>query len=77
MYRIIRELNRDGLTMLMVSHDVSGAVREAGKILHMDVTPLFFGNTDDYLHSEPGRRFLSESKPEPPHGSPEGGASDV
>ncbi|MDR1042837.1 MAG: ABC transporter ATP-binding protein [Clostridiales Family XIII bacterium] len=73
MYRIIRELNRDGLTILMVSHDVEGAIKEAGKILHMDVTPLFFGRTEDYLRSEPGKRFLSES----PRTSPEGGASDV
>jgi zinc transport system ATP-binding protein len=62
MYRIRRELNRDGLTIFMVSHDVAGAVREAGTILHMDVSPRFFGSTKDYLRSEPGRRFLSGSQ---------------
>jgi zinc transport system ATP-binding protein len=69
MYRIIRDLNRDGLTILMVSHDVAGEIREAGKILHMDVTPLFFGSKEDYMRSEPGRKFLA--------GSSKGGAIDV
>jgi zinc transport system ATP-binding protein len=59
MYRIIGELNRDGLTILMVSHDVAGAIMAAGKILHMDGTTLFFGKTEDYLRSKPGVRFLS------------------
>lgn len=84
MYRIIRELNQGGLTILMVSHDIEGAVREAGKILHMDVGPLFFGSTKDYLRSEPGRKFLSGTAPSSPPGSPrapyapqEGGAPDA
>jgi zinc transport system ATP-binding protein len=59
MYRLIRELNESGMTVLMVSHDVSGAVRVANKILHMDGGAVFFGTVEDYLQSEPGRMFLN------------------
>jgi zinc transport system ATP-binding protein len=64
MYDVIRDLNREGLTILMVSHDVTGAVKIAGKILHMDKTALFFGAADDYIRSAPGRRFMPAA-PEP------------
>jgi zinc transport system ATP-binding protein len=59
MYEVIGELNREGMTIFMVSHDVAGAVKAAGKILHMeDGRARYFGNTEGYLRSEPGRRFL-------------------
>ncbi|MDR2162427.1 MAG: ABC transporter ATP-binding protein [Clostridiales Family XIII bacterium] len=78
MYRIIRELNEGGLTVLMVSHDVAGAVRAAGRILHMDTEALFFGNTDRYLLSEPGRGFLSGVAPRDiPPGAPHGADADI
>lgn len=36
MYAALRRLNReDRLTIVMVSHDVAAAVREAGRILHL------------------------------------------
>jgi zinc transport system ATP-binding protein len=61
MYRVIKDMNENGMAILMVSHDVAGAVRSAGKILHMDVGALYFGSAEDYAGSAPGRRFLADS----------------
>lgn len=52
MYRLIRKLNReDGITVIMVSHDVRGAIGEASHILHLHNRPLFFGTMEEYKHS--------------------------
>ena len=60
LYRIIRDLNReDGVTILMISHDVAAAVRYAGRILHIGPAP-FFGTRQAYLESPLGQRFLAE-----------------
>lgn len=59
MYEIIRRLNReDGITIVMISHDISSAVREADHILHLSSRPLFFGSTEDYLNSDAATAFL-------------------
>ncbi len=48
-YALISQLNREqGMTVLMVSHDMAAAVQYAGKILHMDKTVKFFGSVEDY-----------------------------
>ena len=59
MYAIIRRLNReDGITIVMISHDLSSAVCEADHILHLSHRPLFFGTTAEYLKSDVARAFL-------------------
>ena len=59
MYAIIRRLNReDGITVVMISHDISSAVREADHILHLSHRPLFFGTTEEYLKSDVAKAFL-------------------
>ena len=60
LYRIVEELNRaDGVTVLMISHDVAAAVQYATHILHIGPSP-FFGTREEYLGSALGKRFLSE-----------------
>lgn len=61
LYQIIRELNKTGVTIIMISHDVKAAVENANKILHIGSVTEFFGPTDDYLESEAGRRFLGHN----------------
>lgn len=58
MYATIRKLNREGITILMISHDIAAAAREAKHILHLARHPLFFGTVADYQNSDVGRAFL-------------------
>lgn len=57
MYTLIEKINReDGITVIMISHDVAAAVRFASHILHIGDT-VFFGTKADYLQSPQGRLF--------------------
>ena len=54
MYDLIRDLNKNGVTVIMVSHDMDAALKYASHILHIgDV--IFFGTKDEYLNSDAGR----------------------
>lgn len=62
MYELIYKLNReDGITVIMVSHDIAAAVKYAAHILHVSHTPLFFGTKEDYIKTDTGRAFTSEA----------------
>ena len=57
---IIEKLNReDGITVIMISHDVAAAVKYASHILHIGNT-VFFGTKAEYLQSPQGRLFAAE-----------------
>ena len=59
LYRLLSEINRDlGVTLIMVSHDIGAAVSTADTILHLRNEQLFFGTTEAYRQSAPGRQFL-------------------
>ena len=48
-YDVIRDLNRKhGVAVVMVSHDLSGAMRDANKVLVMDRGMDFFGPVEAY-----------------------------
>lgn len=58
LYELIAQLNRkDGITILMVSHDMEAAVKYASHVLHISKTPLFFGTKEDYLRSKIGQTY--------------------
>ena len=58
MYALIRKLNReDRITVIMISHDLQAAVREASHILHVG-QEIFVGTTAEYLGSDAAERFL-------------------
>ena len=48
MYTLIEQLNKDGITIIMISHDIEAAVKYATHILHIG-KKLFFGTTQEYL----------------------------
>ncbi len=58
MYQLIKELNEEGITIIMISHDISAAVRYASHILHIS-DHIFFGTTEEYRNSKTGQFFLS------------------
>ncbi|MGP1348282.1 MAG: metal ABC transporter ATP-binding protein [Stomatobaculum sp.] len=59
MYSLIRQLNQEGITIIMISHDIGAAVRCADHILHIG-KDLFFGTTEEYRSSRLGEWFLRE-----------------
>jgi len=49
MYETVKKLNcENGMTVVMVSHDIDAAIKYSSHILHLDNTSLFFGRTEDY-----------------------------
>ncbi len=59
LYQIIKKLNRDnGVTIIMVSHDIESAVQQANKILHLRCNTLFYGTTEEYVSSSVSNKFI-------------------
>lgn len=61
LYSLIEKLNReDGVTILMISHDIHAAVRYASHILHIG-QEVFFGTKEAYLQSSQGQSFVGRN----------------
>ena len=58
MYSLISELNKKGITIIMISHDTEAAVKYASHVLHIS-DDIFFGTKEEYMNSRQGRLFLS------------------
>ncbi len=59
LYRLVQQVNKDaGITIIMVSHDVRGAMPYASHVLHLQRAQRFFGTAREYGQTELGRRFL-------------------
>ncbi|MBE6770693.1 MAG: ABC transporter ATP-binding protein [Ruminococcaceae bacterium] len=52
LYKLIKEINNEGITVIMVSHDIDAAVEYASHILHICHKPLFFGTKEEYVNSD-------------------------
>ena len=53
LYQMIDHLNKHHrLTVLMISHDIPGAVRYSNKIIHLEENHYFFGSTREYKNSD-------------------------
>jgi len=59
LYDLINDLNRDGITIIMISHDLSAAVKYASHILHIG-RKVFFGTREEYLNSPAGQLFMAQ-----------------
>lgn len=57
MYDLVERLNKEGLAIIMITHDSSAAVRYASHILHIG-DEVFFGTKDEYTVSSVGQSFL-------------------
>ena len=59
MYRMIDSLHKDGITIIMVSHDIAAALQYATHILHVG-SRMFYGTRSEYLTSKIGQLFLAQ-----------------
>lgn len=57
MYELIDSLNQEGITIIMVSHDISLVLGRASHILHIGQS-VFFGTNEEYQNSSLGRLYL-------------------
>ena len=61
LYSLIEKLNReDGVTILIISHDIHAAVRYASHILHIG-QEVFFDTKEAYLQSSQGQSFVGRN----------------
>ncbi|MBE6990473.1 MAG: metal ABC transporter ATP-binding protein [Ruminococcaceae bacterium] len=61
LYRTLDYLHKkEGIAIVMVTHDIRGALRSATKILHAGQNQWFCGTPAEYLASPYGRRFGGE-----------------
>lgn len=57
LYALIDKLNHeDGITIIMISHDITATIRYASHILHIG-NSFFFGTKQEYLQSPQGHLF--------------------
>ena len=61
-YGLLTELNRSGVSIVMVSHDLEEAVGHANKILQIGREQVFFGDKEEYLLSESWKTFHQHHK---------------
>lgn len=57
MYDLIENLNKEGITIIMISHDIHAALKYATKILYVSDKPVFYQSKEEYLESEKGKLF--------------------
>lgn len=48
MYALIEDLHKEGITIIMISHDIEAAKKYASHILHIGKN-IFFGTKDEYI----------------------------
>lgn len=59
MYQLIEKLNDEGITVIMISHDIACSVKYAKHVLHIG-NEFFFGTVEDYKKSPAGSKYLGE-----------------
>ena len=58
-YHLIKKLNKEeGITIIMVSHDIGNVISQANKILHLHRRVVFCGTAEAYRQSVAGKEFL-------------------
>ena len=58
-YHLIKKLNKeDGITIIMVSHDIGNVISQANKIRHLHRRVVFCGTAEAYRQSVAGKEFL-------------------
>ena len=56
-YQLIAQLNKAGITVIMVSHDIQASVQYATHVLHIEKKQMFYGKKAEYLKSDAWKIF--------------------
>lgn len=57
-YSLLKQLNKQGLTIFMITHELKEAMKYADKILHLGKKQIFFGEKERYRHHPVSRLLL-------------------
>ena len=61
MYDLIKKINAEnGVTIIMISHDLAAAMKYASHILQISHGSTFFGSVEKYQNSAEGKAFLGK-----------------
>lgn len=61
-YQLLLSLNKEhDITVIMISHAIKEALEHADHILYLSHNDSFFGTTEQFLHSENGKKFVQRS----------------
>lgn len=60
MYGVIKSLNEEGVSIIMISHDIDAALKYASHILFVSQSP-FFGTKQEFLQTEKGKSIAKLS----------------
>ncbi|MCI9080330.1 MAG: ATP-binding cassette domain-containing protein, partial [Lachnospiraceae bacterium] len=58
LYGILQDLNKEGMAIVMVTHDLKNIVNRAGRILHINEGGYFYGTVDGYMDSDYSKIFV-------------------
>ncbi len=75
MYALVSQLNEEGISIIMISHDIQAAARYASHILYIG-KEIFFGTKEEFLESREWKHLtshLEEASFEKNNGIEEGG----
>lgn len=62
LYELIGHLNKcHGISVIMISHDILGAILNATHILHLEHDKSFFGSVGEYIGSDFSKKFLPQN----------------
>ena len=56
-YELTKQLNKDGITIIMVSHDIDAVVNLASHVLHIGKGEMYFDEKAAYLNSNMAKRL--------------------
>ena len=63
LYKILRYLNeKENMAIVMVTHDLAAALKEAKTVLHIGRHGWFCGSVAEYLRSNEGKRFGGDGR---------------
>lgn len=60
MYELIEQQNKEGITIIMISHDIDCAIKYANKILHVRDKSEFFSDKQEFFNSKAYKELLTQ-----------------